>query len=398
MKKYPERLLILDSNVVELSRNGEIHHNYSFSRFFEKQAEMFSSVSVVLPHKNCLNQKKINVIKQDQCLTYFLLPYFSDPINFFKRFVFDAWANIKGMWIALDECDTCLLRFPSPVLPVIYLMAVLRRKRIVLFVKGTWVHAARNLSPGFTNLLKRLIISFYEIFHRIIIRHHLTISTYPYLDLNLPNIIFGFTSLVIKEEIPAFAIRELKDGQVINALFVGRLTEAKGIFVLLEAFKEIYNNSRYGIQLHIVGDGYLKNKVEKYIKENSLEACTMLHGHLGWEQLRLLYQKSDLFILPSYTEGVPKVIIEAMINSVPVITTRVGALPLLFQDGEHCIFVEPGNVQQLAETIRKVVLDPAQSERLVTNAYKLCVQYDLESTSENIARAIHGGSGSGLLN
>jgi glycosyltransferase involved in cell wall biosynthesis len=91
----------------------------------------------------------------------------------------------------------------------------------------------------------------------------------------------------------------------------------------------------------------------------------------------------------------PKVIMEAMIYGIPVVSTRVGSLPRIFQDKVHCSFVDPGNVKQMTDAIQYIIQNPKYAASISENAYKVCLNYDLSTTSENIARMIHNGYSQG---
>jgi glycosyltransferase involved in cell wall biosynthesis len=386
MKKYPYRLLILDGYTVELSSDGQILFSNTFHGFYEKMAEIYSSIVLVVPHRDLKAGKKLNIIHRRN-MSFYLLPYFSDPIHFFKRLPFDVITTIKGLWLAMDSCDACLLRFPSPVLPLIYFIAIMKSKKVVLFVMGTWADTVKLLPWTVASMAKRALVGVYEIFHKIMVRRHCTISTYPYLELNLPNVNFAFISPLQKETMPVFTeIKEFKSK--INILFVGRLTEAKGIFDMLVALKTI-RRDRNDILLHIVGDGYLLNKINAYALDNNLQNYIVIHGHLKWNKLEEVYREADIFVLPSYTEGVPKVVLEAMVYGVPVIATRVGALPILFQHGTDCLFVNVGDVQQLTESIRQLLAQPEHGRKLAASAYRKCLKYNLSDTSRKIGDLIY---------
>ena len=107
-------------------------------------------------------------------------------------------------------------------------------------------------------------------------------------------------------------------------LYVGFLREPKGIQFLIEALSSLRNNG-FNVVLDIVGDGPYKETLERKIK--MLGVCEHVNflGHVPYgEGLLQLYRNSDIFILPSLTEGSPRVIIEAMANSLPVISTQIG--------------------------------------------------------------------------
>jgi len=107
-----------------------------------------------------------------------------------------------------------------------------------------------------------------------------------------------------------------KTTPTVKVLFVGRFEYQKNIFNLLEAIKNIEN-----IQLILVGNGTFKDQIQEKIKKENLPVDIM--GNVPFSELKSLYQSVDLFVLPSLFEGTPKVLLEAMSCSLPVLATNV---------------------------------------------------------------------------
>jgi glycosyltransferase involved in cell wall biosynthesis len=87
-------------------------------------------------------------------------------------------------------------------------------------------------------------------------------------------------------------------------------------------------------------------------------------GPLMGERLYERFDRADLFVLPSYNEGLPVVLHEAGAFGLPVITTPVGAIPDLIRDGANGLLIEPGAIDALAGAITRLVRDPAERRRL----------------------------------
>lgn len=156
-----------------------------------------------------------------------------------------------------------------------------------------------------------------------------------------------------------------KNNQV---LFVGQMIQSKGIYDLLEVCKELV-----GIKLEMCGT--LKPEVKKSIYQMVGDNHDWLHlcGTLSSDQLIIKYLQSSVFVLPSYSEGFPNVIIEAMIAKCPIISTPVGAIPeiLDFDRGEvSCgVSVPFGDKERLKDAILKILEDKSYAEMLRENAY-----------------------------
>ncbi len=127
-------------------------------------------------------------------------------------------------------------------------------------------------------------------------------------------------------------------GVVTKVLYVGRLSREKNILSLLEAC-DLVKNSQKSFTLTLIGqDGGLMEKISAFIKAKRLESLVEIKGQVEHgEPLWRLYQEHDLLCLPSFTEGVPRVIVEALANELPVVATAVGGIPEAFRGYIHMI-------------------------------------------------------------
>ena len=149
-----------------------------------------------------------------------------------------------------------------------------------------------------------------------------------------------------------------KDFNRNELLFLGRIYEQKGIYDLLEAFSKLKNEFS-DIRLSICGDGEL-DKINKFIVENNLTSNIKCYGWVSGKEKEKLLTKSSIFLLPSYNEGMPMSILEAMAYKNIVITTNVGG-----------IMIAPGNKEQLYIKIKDIIKDKNKKEKISENARRL---------------------------
>lgn len=169
-------------------------------------------------------------------------------------------------------------------------------------------------------------------------------------------------------------LREKQD--TCNFTFMGELTKRKGIEDLLEAFSQCNNEHA---RLLVAGNGdidTLKAHCRALGIENKVD-------FLGWinnsEKLHLL-AKTDVVVLPSYAEGLPMSILEAMSVGLPVITTPVGAVEDAITDHEHGLLIKPGNINDLCLALNELVSDDEKREYLGNNAklkFQQCFEVDV---------------------
>lgn len=138
---------------------------------------------------------------------------------------------------------------------------------------------------------------------------------------------------------------------------VGRISEEKGHRFLLSVVADIVELYPK-VHFVFVGDGVLRESLEK--EYNS--------SHIIFTGLREdvcdLYQCMDIFVLPSLTEGLPMVLLEAMASGLPVVATRVGAIPTVVQDGKSGLIVSTGNAIEIKQAILNILGDMAHSKKM----------------------------------
>jgi glycosyltransferase involved in cell wall biosynthesis len=133
-----------------------------------------------------------------------------------------------------------------------------------------------------------------------------------------------FTATYLESQKKSVTIRELNG--TINFIFVGSLTAGKRAFYTVKLI-EVLHKKGFNVSLNLYGYGEQFNKIEKYIKENNLESFVFLEGNKTQEDMILVYCKSHFLVLPSKSEGWPKVVAEAMFWGCVPIATPISCIP-----------------------------------------------------------------------
>jgi histidinol-phosphate phosphatase family protein len=154
-------------------------------------------------------------------------------------------------------------------------------------------------------------------------------------------------------------------GRVAGAhiLSVGRLVPEKAQSVLLDAIAGLVER---GIEVSatVVGDGPDMSRLVAQCAALGLDQRVTFTGALGQDQLRGRWEQADVFCLPSFDEGVPVVLMEAMACGIPVVTTRIAGIPELVDDGVNGVLVPPGRADLLAAALEALLNDPETCRRL----------------------------------
>ncbi|HTA35688.1 MAG TPA: glycosyltransferase [Solirubrobacteraceae bacterium] len=167
-------------------------------------------------------------------------------------------------------------------------------------------------------------------------------------------------------------------------LYVGRLVPEKGQGVLLQAIAQLHERGR-PVRATLVGEGPQRRSLEAIAEQLDLTAHVRFTGALGQEQILPLYESASLFCLPSFAEGVPCVLMEAMAMELPVISTFVAGIPELVEDGVSGLLVAPGRADRLALALERLLVDPALCRDLASSAReKVVEQFSSERSAEQL--------------
>ncbi len=139
-------------------------------------------------------------------------------------------------------------------------------------------------------------------------------------------------------------------------LFVGRLAAVKGLPVLFSVLGKL-REGHPDLHLTLVGDGPERKDLAQQVQDLGLADCVTFAGYRSQTEVADLLGETDILILPSFAEGVPVVLMEAMAATVPVITTQIAGIPELVEDGISGALVPPGDANALASQIDKLLGD-----------------------------------------
>jgi glycosyltransferase involved in cell wall biosynthesis len=165
-------------------------------------------------------------------------------------------------------------------------------------------------------------------------------------------------------------------GGVVRLLYVGALRFHKGPMDALEAFARAREGLKQRpIELRFAGAGEAERELRKRIAELGLERDVTLLGHVPYGPgLHTLYRESDIFVFPTYSEGFPKVVWEAMTFGLPIITTPVAGIPFVLRHREQAYLVPPGDVPALASAMVRLVQDGALRRGMIRAAQTLMAE------------------------
>lgn len=169
----------------------------------------------------------------------------------------------------------------------------------------------------------------------------------------------------------------------VTVLFLGVLGKRKGVYDLVQAAQYLDKSS---FNFVLAGNGDVDG-VRAMVRELNLDDIVNVPGWIDYEEKMKLLQEADLYVLPSYHEGLPISILEAMAASLPVVSTPVGGIPEAVIDGGNGCLVPPGNPQALADGIRKITENPSAWQRMSGASCRMvCERFSLESVETALSK------------
>lgn len=179
----------------------------------------------------------------------------------------------------------------------------------------------------------------------------------------------------------------------VRLLFVGWVERSKGVFELLESVRQLVAEANVDVALTLAGRGSALAEAQSWVHSHGLDAHIHFAGWVGGVEKTSLYATADVFVLPSYAEGLPNAMIEAMAAGLPVVVTSVGSIPDVVVDSVNGLVVPPRNVHALTNALGLLAKAPNERDRLGTAAQVLASErFGVERAAERLAALVHSAA------
>ena len=171
-----------------------------------------------------------------------------------------------------------------------------------------------------------------------------------------------------------------------NLLYVGRLAVEKGLPILLECLSGLVDDHPE-VRLTVVGGGADRQRLEEMTKSLGLEKLVDFVGYQSQVSVREYLQDTDVFVLPSFAEGVPVVLMEAMAMGVPVVATRIAGISELVEHGHSGQLVAPGDSTALKQAVDQLLSDPERRQKFAQAGIRIVeAQFSLKQEVSKLAQ------------
>ena len=319
------------------------------------------------------------------------LPYAYGWFNYYiRKFPAVVYSMLRLFWKKRKEWDLILIIDPDVYSQIAYWLSSFCKIPAVVFIGGSYDFSILLIDKVVRRkaiLWKAMSVVwsfFLSMSEKILLDFSPAVVTgkelYDKYCHKGGNIFLYNSTLVQEKDISAKSIEQRQfTPRRLKLLCVCRLTPVKGIEYLIDAFKELPDNAE--ITLDVIGsvDPSYEEFLLRRIREYGLESKINLLGSIPHDDsLMKLYEKADVFVLPSISEGTPKVLFEAMAKGLPLIVTAVGGIPYLVAGKECAILVPPREAEPFAKAMVALAEDVEFRRKMGEKSIERAREFTLE--------------------
>jgi len=276
--------------------------------------------------------------------------------NFYSQLVY-SWNIIK----LLNKVDTFIFFIGADLLIIPLFILKIFRKKTFLFFAGDPIKSSRAKKDKMVFIQSILSKISCKLSDKIIVYSDNMISEGGLTTYSDKIIVTNIHFLDFKK----FKITKEYKNRKQCVGFVGRLSEEKGIINFMDALIEISKNNN--IKFIIIGEGPLEKEIKNKINNHNLNEHVHLVGWIPHEELPRYLNEIKLLVLPSYTEGLPKIILESMACGTPVLSTSVGAISDIVRDERNGFIMENNAASSITKNSKRALEHP-KIDMVIENA------------------------------
>jgi glycosyltransferase involved in cell wall biosynthesis len=361
----------------------------SFARYVDSLAPYFDEVVLSVPvfdrpqaHGSRVRATNVRLAP---------LPYFPGPRQFYPMLP-RMYGRLKS-WVA--QCDVIHLRVPTPAAIFAFRAAMASRKPVFLLVVGDYEALLPHLPyRGIKKALFRAYVSFEEWALRQMTSSVLTFTNGASLMRKHQHdggrVIETKTTTLSQSDIGTRT--DVAQSGRIRALTVSRIDPRKGLRALPSAVAMLVKDGIdlsldvIGPTIGLIGDDE-KSAIGREAEALGVAERVALLGAVPLDQLMSKYRDYDLFILPTQPgEGIPRVLLEAMANGLPIVTTDVSGITSLITNEVNGLLIADASADAVAAAVRRLVREPELRQRLIQGGYATARNHTLERQAADMMR------------
>jgi glycosyltransferase involved in cell wall biosynthesis len=374
-------------NVVETGEGRRVSTDRSFLLFVESVGSAFASLTLFGRTVPAAHDAEY-VLSRDVGLRP--LPHYEN-LRRFREVARAASRTTAALWRGVGDVDTLWLFGPHPFAALAALFGLLQRKQVVLGVRqfSVRLYQVRVRGPKkipAVGAMWLLDAWFRLLAHAVPVTAQGTELAARYGAPRRPNV-HAMTESVIRQADVAERPAERDWTGELELLTVGRLESEKNPLLMVEALARLARERPARFRLTWVGRGPLEEAVLLRARELGVERLLTLIGYVPFgDELLALYRRAHVFVHVSLSEGMPKVVIEALACGTPLVATDVGGVRDALAGGSVAVLVPPADLDALVAAVESLVDEAALRTTLAERGLELARSMTLEAESARLVR------------
>lgn len=280
-----------------------------------------------------------------------------------------------------QEWDVVLIPTTNVFGQAVYAVASVFDLPTVVYLRGNLANEILGRNEGVAKVVATLWVQYLDRAVKHIVRGSAVLTAgnelkreYEPLAGSIESIV---PSLISREDVVASDARTYPDEDPIRVLYLGRLVEYKRVQDVLAALAKLRSHPR-AYEFEIVGDGPYREALEQKADTLGVAEDVIFRGYVSHDGVYEIYDRSDIFVLPSSTEGSPKTVPEALARGCPTVASAVGNIPSLLANDVGVTY-EPGDIDALANALDRLGTDKGYWTNLAKRSVNRASQFTIES-------------------
>ena len=375
--------LVVVSSAIHFRHEGKLYAYGPYAREIEIWADLFDQVTIAAPCRQeappgdalAFLHSNIGIAPQPEVGGMTI----SAKAGALLRLPMLVFQLVRSMLAA----DAVHVRCPGNLGLLGTLLAPLCSRRRIAKYAGQWQDYP---GEGFSVRLQRRILGSWW--------WRAPVTVYGRWPNQRDHVIPFFTSMMDDAQIERArqAAARARFGRTLRLVFVGRLSEAKNVDVMLDAMKRLRDQG-LATKATVVGEGPERGRLEAFASQWGLDV--VFTGGVAFDKVFDAFEQSDVLVLVSETEGWPKAISEAMAFGLVCIGTNRGLVPEMLGEGRGCV-CEPRDAQGLADTVAAIAREPEKYIEMRRKAAAYGQRYSIEGLREALRQLMNKSWGANL--
>ena len=387
------RVLIVIDNPFEM-RNGRYYTFFSWPVFARNISKYIDHATLWAPVRKISTDEPVaGAPFEPGRLEIIENYYYTKFLDYYLTYLYNCRRLNQQAENLIRNHDVSLVRIPSPIAPLIMKHSIQLRKPFVLFAVGNIATSSSILlmSKGVKRAIYQLLVKVINNQENKCARKASLVYAYgEELAMRFrkfcPNVKIMQDGIISEKDI--FLRNDTCTGNTIQLLRICWLVPCKGLEYLFEAVR-LLSDLNLPVRLKIIGkemDQRYAAHLRKIVQELGISNRVEFVGWIPHSDIFKAYRGSDIQVISSIGEGIPRVILEGAANGLPLVCTSVGGCPSVVHNGENGILVPPRDPAALAEGIKLVIRDGKLRRKIILGGYEMAKRNSSEVICQQIVK------------